>query len=291
MIEVRDLTKRYGATRALDALSFDVAEGRVTGFLGPNGSGKSTTMRIALGLDRADRGTVHIGGRPLRAAARPLTEVGALLDAGEVHPGRRVHHHLWALAASNRLPRRRVDEVLGLVGLADLAGRRVGGLSLGTRQRLGIAAAMLGDPHTLLFDEPNNGLDPTGIRWMRTFMGRLAAEGRTVLVSSHLLGEMSLVAHDLVVISSGRLVHQGPTASFLAAATRRRVIVRTTEPSRLTSALAAAGGRVALAGEVLEVAELDAGAVGAAAQRLGIALQELRTDDGTLEDVFLDLTR
>jgi ABC-2 type transport system ATP-binding protein len=206
MIEVRGLTKRYGSTVAVDELSFDVRAGTVTGFLGPNGSGKSTTMRLIMGLDAPDAGHARIGGRPYRALRWPLREVGALLEAHAFHPGRSAHHHLMALAASNDIPRSRVDEVLGVVGLAGVARRRAGKFSLGMAQRLGIAAALLGDPGVLLFDEPVNGLDPQGVRWVRDLLKSLAAEGRTVLVSSHLISEMALTAEHLVVIGQARLL-------------------------------------------------------------------------------------
>lgn len=206
MIEARGLTKRYGPTLAVDALTFDVRPGAVTGFLGPNGSGKSTTMRMIMGLDRPDAGEATIGGRPYATLRRPLREVGALLEARTFHPGRSARQHLTALAAASGIPTARVGEVLGTVGLSDVAGRRAGTYSLGMAQRLGIAAALLGDPGVLLFDEPVNGLDPEGVRWIRELMKSLAAEGRTVLLSSHLISEMALTADHLVVIGQGRLL-------------------------------------------------------------------------------------
>jgi ABC-2 type transport system ATP-binding protein len=206
MIEVRGLTKRYGRVLAVDALSFDVRPGVVTGFVGPNGSGKSTTMRLMLGLDAPDRGVARLGGRRYRELRWPLRQVGALLETRAFHPGRSARAHLAALAASNGIPFRRVDEVLGLVGLESAAGRRAGKFSLGMAQRLGIAAALVGDPGVLLFDEPVNGLDPEGIRWIRDLMKSLAAEGRTVFVSSHLISEMALTAERLIVIGTGRLL-------------------------------------------------------------------------------------
>ena len=218
MIEIRDLTKRYGATLAVDRLSFDVLPGAVTGFLGPNGAGKSTTMRVLLDLDAPDAGKARIGGRRYRELPWPLREVGAVLDAKAFHPGRSVHAHLAALAAASAIPRSRVEEVLGLVGLDGVAGRRAGNLSLGMAQRLGIAAALLGDPGVLLLDEPANGLDPEGIRWMRTLLRSLAAEGRVVFVSSHLIGEMALTAERLVVIGRGRLLAQTSVAELSARA-------------------------------------------------------------------------
>jgi ABC-2 type transport system ATP-binding protein len=216
MIEVRDLSKRYGATVAVDRLSFDVYPGAVTGFLGPNGAGKSTTMRMLLGLDAPNAGQALIGGRRYRELPWPLREVGALLEARGFHPGRSARAHLEALAAARALPRSRVEEVLGLVGLEDVAGRRAGGLSLGMGQRLGIAAALLGDPGVLVLDEPVNGLDPEGIRWMRDLLRSLAAEGRVVLVSSHLIGEMALTAERLVVIARGRLLAETSVAELSA---------------------------------------------------------------------------
>src|SRR5487761_1785814 len=208
VIEARDLTKRYGPTVAVDALSFDVRPGSVTGFLGPNGSGKSTTMRLILGLDRPDAGQVRVGGHRYRELRWPLREVGALLEAKAFHPGRSARGHLTALAAASGIPRSRVEEVLGLVGLETAAGRRAGKFSLGMAQRLGIAAALLGDPGVLLFDEPVNGLDPDGIRWVRNLLKSLAREGRTVFVSSHLMSEMAQMADDVIVIGKGRLIAQ-----------------------------------------------------------------------------------
>jgi len=217
MIEVRDVTKRYGPAAAVDGLSFTVRPGLVTGFLGANGAGKSTTMRMILGLDRPTRGEALIGGRPYREFADPLRRVGALLEARAAHPARTAHHHLLWLAESNRIPRARVHEVLGLTGLEDAAGRRVGGFSLGMAQRLGLAAALLGDPQVLLLDEPMNGLDPEGIRWLRTFLRELAAQGRTVFVSSHLMGEMARTADRLIVIGGGRLLADTTVAELTAA--------------------------------------------------------------------------
>jgi ABC-2 type transport system ATP-binding protein len=218
MIEVSDLTKRYGPMLAVDALSFDVRPGAVTGFLGPNGSGKSTTMRLILGLDRPDAGRARIGGRRFRDLRWPLREVGSLLEARAFHPGRSARDHLAALAASNDIPRRRVDEVLGLVGLADTGHRRAGKFSLGMGQRLGLAAALLGDPPVLLLDEPVNGLDPAGVRWIRDLLKSLAAQGRVVFVSSHLISEVALMAEHLVVIGQGRLLADTSVAEMSAGA-------------------------------------------------------------------------
>jgi ABC-2 type transport system ATP-binding protein len=217
-IEVRGLRKRFGRTVALDGLSFTVSPGRVTGFVGPNGAGKSTTMRVVLGLDRPDEGRALVGGRPYRSLHTPLREVGALLDAGAIHPGRRARDHLLWMAHSNGLPRRRVDEVLEQVGLSSVAKRRAGGFSLGMRQRLGIAAALLGDPPILMFDEPVNGLDPEGVRWIRGFLKSLAGQGRAVLVSSHLMSELENTAEHLIVIGRGRLVADTTVADLVAGA-------------------------------------------------------------------------
>jgi ABC-2 type transport system ATP-binding protein len=220
-VECRGLRKRYGRTVAVEGLSCTVAPGRVTGFVGPNGAGKSTTLRMILGLDRPDEGTALIGGRPYRSLRDPLRRVGALLDGGGPHPGRRARDHLLWLARSNRLPRGRIDEVLGLVGLTAVARRRVGGFSLGMRQRLGIAAALLGDPPVLLLDEPVNGLDPEGVHWLRGLLRGLAAEGRTVLVSSHLLAELAGTADRLLVLGRGRLLADAAVDEFVAAAATR----------------------------------------------------------------------
>src|SRR5207245_4427249 len=233
MIEARGLVKRYGSTIAVDHLSFDVRPGTVTGFLGPNGAGKSTTMRMMLGLDRPDGGTVRISGRDYRDLRSPLREVGALLEARAFHPGRTARAHLTALAASNRIPRRRVGDVLGITGMDSAADRRAGKFSLGMSQRLGIAAALLGDPAVLLLDEPVNGLDPEGIRWIRNLMKGLAAEGRTVFVSSHLMSEMELTADHLVVIGRGRLIADVSVDEFVRKASKNIVRVRSPQASKL----------------------------------------------------------
>ncbi|MGH8921561.1 MAG: ABC transporter ATP-binding protein, partial [Actinomycetes bacterium] len=235
MIEANGLTKSYGKTLAVNDLSFTVSPGRVTGFLGPNGAGKSTTMRMMLGLDRPNAGEVRIDGKRYTELTRPLHIVGALLDAKWIHPNRSARAHLRWLARSNKISAKRVDEVLGLVGLTDAAGKRAGGYSLGMSQRLGIAAALLGDPQVLLFDEPVNGLDPEGIAWIRTFMQSLAAQGRTVFVSSHLLSEMAITATELVVIGRGRLITRCTTAEFVENATQSTVRVRTPQTARLRS--------------------------------------------------------
>ncbi|HRW38950.1 MAG: ATP-binding cassette domain-containing protein [Acidimicrobiales bacterium] len=291
MIEARGLTKRYGSTVAVDSLSFTVESGRVTGFLGPNGAGKSTTMRMVLGLDRPDAGGVRIDGQRMTDFATPMRSVGALLDAGYLHPTRKAGDHLWALAASNGLPRRRVGEVLDLVGLGEVAKKRVGGFSLGMRQRLGLAAAMLGDPKTLLFDEPANGLDPEGIQWMRRFLRGLADQGRTIFVSSHLLTEMSLIAEDLVVIGQGHLIYQGPVGGFLEGAAKRWVTVRSPQLEAIALALRDQGAEVVpVAGGSIDVVGPDAVAIGELAASLGATLHELSPRQASLEEVFLQVT-
>ncbi|HZG91404.1 MAG TPA: ABC transporter ATP-binding protein [Pseudonocardia sp.] len=292
MIEARGLTKRYGSTLAVDHLDFRVEPGRVTGFLGPNGAGKSTTMRMILGLDRPTAGTVTIDGVAYRELREPLRKVGALLDAGWVHPNRSARSHLRWLARSARLPASRVDEVLDLVGLTAVAGRRAGTFSLGMAQRLGIAGALLGDPEVLLFDEPVNGLDPEGIRWIRTFMQRLAAEGRTVFVSSHLLSEMAQTAEELVVIGRGRLIAQRPTAEFVDGAAGAAVLVRTPAVAELAAVLRGRGHTVAEAGtpDGLLVTGAGTEAVGEAAAAGGIALHELTLRRGSLEEAFMQIT-
>jgi ABC-2 type transport system ATP-binding protein len=291
VIEVNGLTKRYGHVLAVNDLSFTVPPGQVTGFLGPNGAGKSTTMRMILGLNRPSAGTATIDGRPFSERRAGLRHVGALLDAGDVHPGRNAVAHLSALARGNGLPRRRVRQVLEEVGLAGAARRRVGGFSLGMRQRLGIASALLGDPPVLMFDEPVNGLDPEGVRWMRDLFRRLAAEGRTVLVSSHLMSEMQNTADRLVVVGRGSLIAEETVAEFAARGTRARVTVRTPEPVRLAAALTAAGAVAAADGhEALTVTGLPAARVGDLALEHRIPLHELTTRSASLEEAFMELT-
>jgi ABC-2 type transport system ATP-binding protein len=290
VIEVQELTKRYGGRTAVDGLTFTVRPGRVTGFLGPNGAGKSTTLRLVLGLNRPSSGTALVNGRPYAGHARGLRHAGALLDASDVHPGRSGRNHLAALARANRLPRGRVAEVLAEVGLADAADRRVGTYSLGMKQRLGIAGALLGDPPVLLFDEPLNGLDPEGVRWVRGLFRRLAAEGRTVLVSSHLMSEMEHTADDLVVIGRGRLIAAEPLAAFAARATGGHVALRTPEPDRLAGVLAATGGAVRRDGDGrLAVTGLPPDRIGDLALAHRIALHELAARTATLEEAFLEL--
>ncbi|HWG98184.1 MAG TPA: ABC transporter ATP-binding protein [Pilimelia sp.] len=291
MIEVRGLTKRYGDVLAVDDLSFDVEPGKVTGFLGPNGAGKSTTMRMMLGLDRPSAGRALVNGRPFAALGEPLREVGALLDPGSVHPGRTGRGHLRVAARANGVPEPRVAEVIEQVGLAGVARRRIKGYSLGMRQRLGIAAALLGDPRVLLFDEPMNGLDLDGIRWIRGLLRRLADEGRTVLVSSHLLSEMQQTADRLVVIGRGRLIADATTAEILRGLGHRRVRVRTPRPDHLLGKLREhrlAAQRVG-ADELL-VEDGTTAQVGDLAHALNVPLHHLSEVQQSLEHAYLDLT-
>ena len=290
-IEIRGLTKRYGRTVAVDDLTFTVDAGRVTGFVGPNGAGKSTTMRVLLGLDAPDAGDVLVGGRRYGDLAAPLTEVGALLDAGATHPGRRARSHLLWLARSNRLPARRVDDVLELVGLSAAGRKRTGGFSLGMAQRLGIAAAMLGDPPVLVFDEPANGLDPDGIRWIRGFLRGLADEGRTVFVSSHLMSELEGVADELVVIGQGRLIAQASVNELLSSRSDGRVHVRTPQVTAVMAVLAGAGGVVTSTGaDAIVVSGLEPERIAQLVAARGLRLDELYRERASLEDAFFDLT-
>ncbi len=297
MIEARGLVKRYGATAAVNDLSFTVRPGLVTGFLGPNGAGKTTTMRLILGLDRPSAGSVSVNGRPYAASPAPMRDVGALLDAGAVHGGRTARNHLLGLAQTNGISRHRVDEVLGIVGLSDVAGKRARGFSLGMRQRLGIAAALLGDPRILMFDEPVNGLDPEGILWIRNLMRSLAAEGRTVLVSSHLMSEMEYTADHLLVIGRGQLIADCGMAEFIGRGSGRAVRVRTPQPGALARAVAAAGGTVAApAGSPAdddgerEVRGLTEDQVSDLAFAHGIRLTHLAATRVSLEQAFMELT-
>jgi ABC-2 type transport system ATP-binding protein len=291
-IEAKGVSKTYGRTVAVDQLSFSARSGRVTGFVGPNGAGKSTTMRIALGLDAPNAGEVLIGGQRYRELARPLCEVGALLEATATHPGRSARSHLRWLAASNGLPRRRVDEVLELVGLAEVAHRRTGGYSLGMAQRLGIAAALLGDPPVLMLDEPINGLDPEGIRWIRGLLRELAAEGRTVFVSSHLMGELEGTADDLVVIGRGQLIAETSVSELLARMSDTRVTVRTPHAAELMRLLAHAGATATSAAENgLVVSGLEVRRIAELAVEHRLQLDELAPHRTSLEDAFLELTR
>ncbi|CAM5441366.1 ABC transporter ATP-binding protein [Streptomyces spiroverticillatus] len=292
VIEVNELTKRYGDKTAVDRLSFTVRPGRVTGFLGPNGAGKTTTLRMILGLEAPTTGTTAVGGVPFRSHARGLRHVGALLDAHQVHGGRTARAHLAALARSNGLPVRRVAEVLDEVGLTDAAGRRIGGFSLGMKQRLGVATALLGDPPVLMFDEPVNGMDPEGVLWMRHLFRRLAAEGRTVFLSSHLMSEMENTADDLVVIGRGRLIAAEPLREFAARSAGLGVVVATPQAAELTGVLTAAGASVEPSADAgrLTVTGLPADRIGALALDHRIALTELTTRTASLEEAFMELT-
>ncbi|MFE5563753.1 MULTISPECIES: ABC transporter ATP-binding protein [Amycolatopsis] len=290
MIEAAGLTKRYGKTLAVNDLSFSVAAGEVTGFLGPNGAGKSTTMRMILGLDNPTSGQVRIGGKLYRELKDPLRTVGALLDAKWVHPNRSARAHLRWMAKSNKIAESRVDEVLEIVGLTSVAGKRAGGFSLGMSQRLGIAAALLGDPEVLLFDEPVNGLDPEGILWIRKFMHRLADEGRTVFVSSHLLSEMALTASHLVVIGKGKLISQSSTEDFVARAAENTVKVRSPQLPALRTALTQASAQVTDADRAIVVSGLDSDKIGEIAAANQIVLHELSPQTGSLEQAFMQIT-
>jgi ABC-2 type transport system ATP-binding protein len=291
VIEVNGLTKRYGKTTAVNALTFTVRPGHVTGFLGPNGAGKSTTLRLILGLNDATSGTATVNGYSFRDRPRGLRHVGALLDAADVHGGRSATAHLSALARSNSIPLRRVDEVLQEVGLADAAGRRIGRFSLGMKQRLGIAAALLGDPPVLLFDEPVNGLDPEGVRWVRGLFQRLAAEGRIVFVSSHLMSEMEATADHLIVIGRGELIAAETVTQFAARGHHLSVTVRTPDTGVLATVLTAEGASVQpQASETLLVTGLSAARIGELAFHHHIMLQELATHASSLEEAFMDLT-
>ena len=292
MIQVHGLTKRYGDKLAVDDLSFTVQPGRVTGFLGPNGAGKSTTMRLILGLDAPTRGSATVNGRPYRQHVAPLHEVGALLEARSVHPGRSAYHHLLAIAQTGGIGRRRVDEVVDLVGLREVVRRRAGRFSLGMGQRLGIATALLGDPRTVLLDEPLNGLDTEGIRWVRSLLGDLAAEGRTVFVSSHLMNEMALTAQHLIVIGRGRLLADTSAADFVGRAGSGVVRVRSTDPDALAAQLRAPEVAVSPGEDgALTVSGLSTDQVGRLAGAAGITLLELTAQEASLEDAFMTVTR
>ncbi|MFB4303967.1 ATP-binding cassette domain-containing protein [Actinomadura sp. NTSP31] len=294
MIALRGLTKRFGDRTAVDGLSLEVAAGKVTGFLGPNGAGKSTTMRMIVGLDRPSAGAALVGGRRYGEFRHPLREVGALLEAGAVHPGRSARRHLLAMARSNGIAAGRVEEVLGLVGLEAVAGKRAGSFSLGMGQRLGIAGALLGDPGVLLFDEPVNGLDPDGVLWVRRLMRSLAAEGRTVFVSSHLMSEMQLTADRLVVIGRGRLIADAPVAEVIASSSRNAVRVRSPRAADLAGRLeAGAAGSVEVArvsARELLVTGLSLDRVGLAAYEAGVPLLELSEVKASLEEAYMELT-
>jgi ABC-2 type transport system ATP-binding protein len=291
-IEVTGLRKRFGPAVALNGLSFSVAAGQVTGFVGPNGAGKSTTMRVILNLDAADEGSALVGGRPYRSLRHPLAHVGALLDAAALQPGRRGRNHLLWLAHSQGLTARRVDEVIERVGLQSAARRKAGGYSLGMRQRLGIAAAMLGDPPVLMFDEPFNGLDPEGMAWMRGFLRSLAAEGRAVLVSSHLMSELQDNADHLVVIGRGALVADASVRELLAAASKDRVTLRTTARAEATTVLTQAGATVAVTGpDTLTVSGVAPDRIAALLGEVTVPFSELSAHRATLEEAYMELTR
>jgi ABC-2 type transport system ATP-binding protein len=290
MIEARWLTKTYGSRTAVDGISFTVHPGRVTGFLGPNGAGKSTTMRMLLGLDRPSAGSVTVNGRSYADFPAPLREVGALLEARALHPGRSARDHLRWMAASNGLPARRVDEVLDLVGLTDVAGQRVGRFSLGMGQRLGIAVALLGDPPVVVLDEPVNGLDPEGIRWVRTLTRNLAAEGRTVFLSSHLMSEMALTADHLVVIGRGRVLADCSMPDFIAEHAAAHVRLRSPQRAEVAELLRRNGLEVTAVDDELRVQGGDAATVGELVGRHGLLLHELTLVRSSLEDAFMTLT-
>jgi ABC-2 type transport system ATP-binding protein len=291
VIEAKHLTKRYGEKAAVDDLSFTVRPGIVTGFLGPNGSGKSTTMRMIMGLDHPDAGRATVNGRPYHDLRWPLREVGALLEAKAIHPGRPAWAHLWMLAQTNDIPRSRVDEVITMVGLESAARQRAGKFSLGMAQRLGIAAALLGDPGVLVFDEPVNGLDPDGIRWVRLLLRRLASEGRTVFVSSHLMSEMALTADEVIIIGRGRFLAHQPVAEITAQSAAHFVRARSPQLEQLRSALDRNGADTALGDDgSLTVRGIDREAVGEIAARHGIVLHELADQTASLEEAFMELT-
>ncbi|WP_372594799.1 ABC transporter ATP-binding protein [Actinotalea sp.] len=291
MIQAEHLSKRYGATTAVDDVSFTVRPGQVTGFLGPNGAGKSTTMRMIVGLDRPTAGHVTVNGSAYAQHQAPLHEVGALLEAKSVHPGRSAYQHLRALGATHGIGARRVEEVIALAGLESVARKRVGGFSLGMGQRLGIAAALLGDPHTVMLDEPVNGLDPEGVKWVRTLVRHLAGEGRTVFLSSHLMSEMALTADHVIVLGRGRIIADAPIQELIDRASHGAVTVRTPQAEQLAGLLQRSGATVhsAEAG-VLEVVGRTAEEVGEAAAGSGIVLHQLVTQQSSLEEAYLQLT-
>ncbi|WP_426623851.1 ATP-binding cassette domain-containing protein [Leifsonia sp. McL0607] len=292
MIQLDNLTKAFGSKTAVDGISATIQPGKVTGFLGPNGAGKSTTMRMIMGLDRPTRGAATIDGKSYTQLRSPLTEIGALLDAKAVHTGRSAYNHLLAMAATHGISKRRVHEVIGMAGLESVASKRVGGFSLGMGQRLGIAAAMLGDPATLILDEPVNGLDPEGVLWVRQFVRHLASQGRTVFLSSHLMSEMAQTADHIIVLGRGRILADAPVDQILAGATRNAVRVRTPEVERFASAIAGADITVtSVEAQLVEVSGLSAAQIGDAAAAAGIALHELTPLSASLEEAYLELTQ
>ncbi|WP_149202301.1 ABC transporter ATP-binding protein [Actinotalea subterranea] len=291
MIEAVGLTKRYGAKTAVDGVSFTVQPGKVTGFLGPNGAGKSTTMRMVVGLDRPSAGSVTVNGKHYAQHRAPLQEVGTLLDAKAVHTGRSAQNHLLAMAATHGIGKARVREVIEMTGLEGVARKRVGGFSLGMGQRLGIAAALLGDPQTLILDEPVNGLDPEGVLWVRNLVRYLAGQGRTVFLSSHLMSEMALTADHIIVVGRGRVIADAPVGDIVARATGTTVRVRSPQAAELEAAVRAAGVTVASPElGVLEITGSTAPAIGEAAARAGVVLHELTPLNGSLEDAYMQLT-
>ncbi len=291
MIEAQYLSKHYGEKVAVDDITFTVRPGEVTGFLGPNGAGKSTTMRMIVGLDRPSGGSIQVNGRPYAEHKAPLHEVGALLEAKAVHQGRSAYQHLNALAATHGIPRRRIDEVIDMTGLTAVAKKRTGGFSLGMGQRLGIAVALLGDPHTVVLDEPVNGLDPDGVLWVRNMVKELAAHGRTVFLSSHLMSEMTQTADHLIVIGRGKILADAPIGDVLAGAGGSYTRVRTEDPEQLTKLLTAAGATVTADSQRLDVTGIDAHDIGQTALEHGILVYELTPVTGSLEDAYMGLTR
>jgi ABC-2 type transport system ATP-binding protein len=291
MIVAENLSKSFGAKRAVADVSFTVQPGKVTGFLGPNGAGKSTTMRMIVGLDRPTGGRVTVNGRPYAQLRSPLTEVGVLLDAKAVHTGRTARNHLRAMAATHGIPRARVDEVIELTGIGSVAGKRAGKFSLGMGQRLGIAAALLGDPHTLILDEPVNGLDPEGVRWVRQFVRHLAAEGRTVLLSSHLMSEMAQTADHVIVLGRGQVLADADLSALVRAWTSNAVLVRSPRLSELVAAVSGPDITVTASEPgMAEITGITAAALGDLAASLGIPVHELTSRSGSLEDAYLALT-
>jgi len=292
MIQAQSLTKRYGSKTAVDGIDFTVQPGRVTGFLGPNGAGKSTTMRMIVGLDRPTVGSVTVNGKHYREHTAPLREVGVLLDAKAIHTGRSAYNHLLAMAATHSIPASRVKQVIELTGLESVARKRVGGFSLGMGQRLGIAAALLGDPATLILDEPVNGLDPEGVQWVRRLVRQLAAEGRTVMLSSHLMSEMAVTADHLIVLGRGRVIADAPVADLISGATRSTVRVRTPYAAELTALFARPDVTVTRTdADLLEISGVSAAEIGNQAARAGIALHELTPVSASLEEAYMALTQ
>jgi len=291
VIHAEGLTKRYGTKTAVDAIDFTVRPGIVTGFLGPNGAGKSTTMRMIVGLDAPSAGSVTVNGKRYAQHKAPLREVGALLDAKAIHTGRTAYNHLLAMAATHNIPKARVNEVIGLTGLESVAGKRVGGFSLGMGQRLGIAAALLGDPATLILDEPVNGLDPEGVVWVRQLARYLASEGRTVFLSSHLMSEMAQTADHLIVLGRGRIIADAPVAQILAGATRGQVVLKSPRATELAALLVGDEVSVKPIGDGLEVVGLTAPQIGEIAASAGIALHELTPQGASLEEAYMELTQ